>query len=221
MNIKYTKHNAISYIIELFPEFEKYLDDYLEYWGHDGIKLISQTFYALSTFIKGKLKSRDFKNLKEIFDLIEEFNIFGDEDVQYGASIIFLESLINSSGWNEEETPYSSYIHLLGKESKDFCREYDKMCNIPTPGLWSSEELKKYFSKKNVPKEIVICQDRVACPVCKHLSFYKSMFPGSNYFCQKCNWMDDKDQYEDPELVKKENGISLNKAKSLWKNNQE
>lgn len=173
---------------------------------------------SLLDFTEEQIRQRNAEVVLKILNLIEEFNVYGDEDVQYTASMMFLEGLIFASGHNPEEVPYDFYISMLGPESKDFCRHLDKFWGSPTPGLWTEEEIEKEFPRVEITvKDEIEPAKRCECPVCGHLSFYEDIFPGSEYFCQKCNWMDDKEQYENPDLVKDVNGMSLNQAKNLFK----
>ena len=169
-------------------------------------------------FTREFIKVQDKQALSKVFQIIEDFIVYGDEDVDYAASMGFLEDIINSSGHNPEELPYSSYIPLLGTESRDFCRELDRFWGSRTPGLWTDEEIKSGTAPPEASKEEKpINTNRVPCPVCGHLSFYETAFPGSMYICNQCDWVDDKNQYENPNLVLGANQVSLNKARENYR----
>lgn len=214
---KYTSQNAMKYVLQVIPEYKKDWEEHLDYWK-DEKRTVGLDLYSFLDFTVKQIEKNNTEILPKIFNIIEKLNVYGDESVQDAASMKFLEGLTNTSGNAPERVPYESYINLLGPESKDFCRRLDKLWRSPTPGLWTEEEIKKEFPPvETAIKDKIEPAKRCKCPVCGHLSFYEYLFPGSEYFCQKCNWMDDKEQYENPDLVKEVNGMSLNQAKNLFK----
>jgi len=137
---KFTSQNAMDYVREQIPEFEPYWQEHLEYWG-DASKTIGIDFYPILDFTTDLIQKQDILILKKIFDVIEEFIVHGDSDINYAASMTFLSMLINHVNHSStEELDFGIFVPLLGAKSREFCRDLDRFwCSI-TPGLWDTNE---------------------------------------------------------------------------------
>lgn len=75
--------------------------------------------------------------LVKIFDFIEMLMCEGDQIVGDCAATCFLENLVNYAGHGSVQA--SSFIPLLGPESREYCKGWDKFTGVQTPGLWKSK----------------------------------------------------------------------------------
>lgn len=136
-NLKFTKDNTINYILGYIPEYQICWDEHLKYWaGAIEKKTIGIDLMNFLSFTTEHIKNNNQSLLKRIFQIIEELNLYGNEEVQYAASLIFFEGLTNTSGHNPETIPFERYVPLLGPKSKEICKEIDKYWGTKTPGLW-------------------------------------------------------------------------------------
>lgn len=58
----------------------------------------------------------------------------GNQDVQDAAATCFLENILNYDSAGRLKA--SSFVHLLGTESKAYCKARDEFTGVKTPGLW-------------------------------------------------------------------------------------
>lgn len=138
MNI-ISKEQCINLIIKQFPGFEEMWAEHIDWWGGENPGL-SNNMAVFSRYTI-KLLQDDEKNqteLKNIFLLIEKFIVDGSDEVKDAAATCFLENVMNATSW--KKIPSSSFIHLLGRESKSFCKAWDKFTGIKTEGLWLNDE---------------------------------------------------------------------------------
>ena len=133
--IKYTADNMISTILHDIPEYDTSWQEHVKYWGNDPERTIGIDSMNFASFVVDKTKnqfSKDF--LIRVFDLIERFLEFGNEDVEH-AAMSFLQDFTNALSHYSERIPFGSYIPLLGPRSKAFCRYLDGLYGTKTPGL--------------------------------------------------------------------------------------
>lgn len=57
----------------------------------------------------------------------------GNDKVRDAVATCFLENLINAVAWGR--IPSSSFIHLLGEESKKYYKAWDEFTGVKTEGL--------------------------------------------------------------------------------------
>jgi hypothetical protein len=127
----YTKDNFVTVILEKFPEFQKRWDDHLDFWEGEPAGVCNE-MSTFSHFVIALIKNGKTEDLKNIFDLIEDFMINGDSDIKNAAATCFLENLMNVTG---EKISAKSFIHLLGKESREYCKAWDEFTGVKTEGL--------------------------------------------------------------------------------------
>jgi len=127
---------VINIILDKFPDFEEYWKQEVEeLWGEDNPG-VSADMVVFSHYIKDLI----IKNNKADEDVIEQSFILaeylmkeGTVKVKDAVATCFLENLINAVAW--ERIPASSFIHLLGKESKKYCKAWDEFTGVKTEGL--------------------------------------------------------------------------------------
>lgn len=211
--VRYTKDNTMQYILEKIPEYQMHWKDYIKYWEGDS-RTVGLDVADFLCFTIDQIKDKNTAILLRIFRVVEELNVYGDEDVKYAAEMMFLESLTN---YNDVEM-CSIYVPLLGPESRKTCIELDEQWGTRTPILWPQEVVDEHIRQIKAQTPNYPDGQRTNCPVCDHLSFYKYEFPGSNYICNSCGWVDDKEQYHNPELIGA-NEVSLKEAKTNYAKN--
>lgn len=128
-----TEENCIPLILQQCPHFTERWQEHLEYWkGEEAGLCIDMAFF--SRYVIELIVDKKSDQLPEIFALIEQLMIEGDQQVQEAVATCFLENLINASGNTVEP---GSFIHLLGPESLAYCQAWDKFTGIQTDGLWN------------------------------------------------------------------------------------
>ena len=71
--------------------------------------------------------------LRSIFEIMENLLVNGDEEVQASVATGFLETLLHMS--DEGKSSPSLFVPLLGEESKEYCRAWNKFSGCTTEGL--------------------------------------------------------------------------------------
>ena len=128
----YTEENFINIIIENFPDFQIDWEENLEFWGGDP-RGNCNDMSVFSRYVVKLIENGNTGNLKKIFDLIEDFMVNGNSEIQTITATCFLENLINMT---PEIIPSEAYIHLLGKKSKKYCIAWDEFTGVKTDGLY-------------------------------------------------------------------------------------
>ncbi len=131
-DIMYTKDNFVEIILRNFPGFQISWDKHLEYWDED-TRSICIDMSHFSNYTKTLLTEGKDKNLREIFDLIENFMANGDEEIKSVTATCFLENLQNSI---RDEIIIRKFVRYLGKESIEYCKAWDEFTGVKTVGLW-------------------------------------------------------------------------------------
>lgn len=126
-----THRDAIQTFLQLAPDFRSAWDAYLAEW--DGATPgACLDFGEFSHFIDNAVLDSRPVDLQAVFSFIERCLVDGDVDVQTGASVCFLENLLNRG------TPPEAWVRFLGPESAAFCREWDRFTGDRTHGLWDT-----------------------------------------------------------------------------------
>lgn len=119
-----------------FPGFkdawEKEVNDI---WDGDNPGL-SLTLAGFSHYIKDLIAENNVNNKDTIelaFKLAEKFMVEGDSRVQDAVATCFLENLINAVAWGR--IPASGFVHLLGEESRKYCKAWDDFTGVKTEGV--------------------------------------------------------------------------------------
>lgn len=134
--IKYTNDNMMRVILQHFPEYHFSWQEHIIYWaGDESLRSIGIDINNFAHYVADKIKNElNEQFLTQVFELIENFITFGDDEVQYAATS-FLQDITNTFSHYTEQIPYEFYIPLLGPRSKAFCRYLDEFYGTETPGL--------------------------------------------------------------------------------------
>ncbi len=118
-------------LFEAAPDFQAFWQAYLieEDFGSESPSAC-RFFSVLADYIDQKIRDQQCCPLAEIFSLIEQLMLSGDENVKTAAATCFLENLQN------QEAPPEVWVPLLGLASSDFCKAWDEFTGVATPGLW-------------------------------------------------------------------------------------
>lgn len=127
--------NSTEIILQTFPEFKKIWEkEIIESWG--GESNDSVIMIEFSRYIKNMIAKNDIADqscIKLAFELAEKLMNEGASAVQDAVATCFLENLINAVAWGD--IPPTSFIHLLGEESKKYCKAWDEFTGVKTEGL--------------------------------------------------------------------------------------
>ena len=134
-----TDENLISLLKEKFPDFIPYWKPYVEYWGMDQGLTIQIT--PFSEYVLDVIKSKKESELEDIFDFVEFLICNGNDSVQTTMTTSFLEDLLSRA---PTEINFSTFAKYLGKESKEYCKAWDRFCGMRTEGLWDDEKTTKW-----------------------------------------------------------------------------
>jgi hypothetical protein len=125
---------CMDLILKKFPGFKAAWQEHLNWWGGD-ISGLSNDMSAFSDYALSLLKSNKHdQEIKHIFIFIEQLVADGDQAVRDAAATCFLENLINATSWGRISA--SSFAHLLGTKSKNYCKAWDEFTGVKTEGLW-------------------------------------------------------------------------------------
>lgn len=120
-------------VLDKFPGFQNAWQVHVEWWEGEEAGFCND-MSAFSIYTRDLIKhGKSHEEVKNIFDFIEELVVSGTEEVQTVATTCFLENLINAVDWGR--IPASSFVHLLGKESREYCKAWDKFTGVETEGL--------------------------------------------------------------------------------------
>ena len=120
-------------ILMEFPSFEERWKEHLNYWGEEEAGLCND-MAEFSYHVVDLIVSGDTENLAVIFKLIERLMSDGDEDVKDCVATCFLENLMNRV--SDDVFPAANFVHLLGPESRAYCKAWDEFTGVRTKGLW-------------------------------------------------------------------------------------
>jgi len=126
-----TKEQCMKIILKKFPGFEPQWQEYLEFWGGEtrgGLCNDMSAFSDYAIYIINENKSQ--QEVETIFKFIEELLHVGSEDVRDAATTCFLENLINAT--SAGTVAASSFVKLLGPESKAYCKAWDEFTGVKT-----------------------------------------------------------------------------------------
>ena len=120
-------------ILQQVPGFRERWQAHREYWEGEDAGLCND-MSEFSEYVVDLIADEQSADLPMIFELIERLMVKGDQDVQNAAATCFLENLINIAGTDRLDA--KKYIHLLGPESRAYCKAWDKFTGVYTEGLW-------------------------------------------------------------------------------------
>jgi hypothetical protein len=126
-----TGERCIELMKEQFPKFPSYWEAYLREHGADNglhIQMLPFEEYTIDT-----IKSNDEAEMEKIFNFVECLLCNGDDNVQTAITTSYLEYLMSK---DPDEIQFTSFVKYLGKNSKAYCRAWDKFTGVKTKGLW-------------------------------------------------------------------------------------
>lgn len=129
-----TKESCIQYILKEIPGFRDMWEEHMKYWEGNSPSLYTD-ISEFSNYIIELIRSNTTENLTKIFNLLEYLLIHGDADVKNAVSTCCLENIINTASDKKSGVKYYMFVNLLGKKSKEFCKDYDQITGVKTPGL--------------------------------------------------------------------------------------
>lgn len=124
--------DCMQLILSKVPEFEPAWREHLDFWGQDEAGL-SNDLAEFSSFLVENISSIAFDKKEEIFAFVETCVIEGDEALKDAIATCFLENLLNAA--SGQKIAANSFVGFLGKESKAFCKAWDKFTGVKTEGL--------------------------------------------------------------------------------------
>lgn len=129
----FTKENCINYILDNIPEFRNSWEKHLNYWDGEEAGLCNDVS-SFTDFTIVKIGDENQKLLTTIFGVTENLLKDGDEEVRTVIATCFLENILNvvSAG----KIASSSFVDLLGENSKEYCKKWDEHTGVKTMGLW-------------------------------------------------------------------------------------
>jgi hypothetical protein len=130
------KNECTSLILSEFPGFasSKEWEEDLKFWEGEEAGLCNE-MSTFSDYVSNILNNDPHSSeLNRIFSFIENLIINGDQDVRDAATTCFLENLLNYDSAGRVKA--STFVHLLGPESKAYCKAWDEFTGVKTPGLW-------------------------------------------------------------------------------------
>jgi hypothetical protein len=134
-----SKEQCMKMILEHFPKFQEKWQEHLDWWEGESAGLCND-MSAFSKYVLELLQNKsDDNEVKDIFIFIEKLMVEGTQEVQDATATCFLENLVNATSWNRISA--ESFVHLLGEESKEYCRAWDEFTEVKTDGLWIDEDI--------------------------------------------------------------------------------
>jgi hypothetical protein len=135
-----TEDECIPLILKKFPGFKDTWEEHLKWWGDEvDIRGLGNDFFIFARYVIERLKEGNNPDeLRQIFLFVEKMMNEGTEDLQEYVATCFLENLINGADCQEDFSA-STFVPLLGKESKKHCKIWDEFIGAKTEGLWDPE----------------------------------------------------------------------------------
>ena len=131
---KVSEDECISYISFKIPEMAHRWKKYFEITGEPiGLTVDIQ---PLTDYVVEKVRNEEYKDVEYALKCVEELIEIGDEDVKASMTTGFLEALLHQDPHNIQ---FEKFAHLLGPESKEYCKAWDEFCGMRTKGLWDDD----------------------------------------------------------------------------------
>jgi hypothetical protein len=119
------------------PEFGERWRIHRDYWNGAEAGLCNDVAefsrFASDLIIEGRIE-----DLREIFALIEELIVNGDEDVKDAIATCFVENLAN---WFVNNPSHEQFIKLLGPASRAYWKAWDDFTGVQTDGLHEDRDI--------------------------------------------------------------------------------
>ncbi|WP_237059962.1 DUF7674 family protein [Microbulbifer sediminum] len=126
------KDEAVKLILDTHEGFRSYWQEHLDFW-EDEEPGITNDFSPYIQYVLELLRKENKSETLKACGLVEKFIIEGDQDVQYGATLGFLEGITNHLISNEKQAV--QFCKMLQPKSREFCKELDSFWGTQTPGL--------------------------------------------------------------------------------------
>jgi hypothetical protein len=126
------RSNCMELVLARVPGMTEHWQAHRKWWEGQEAGLCNDCA-ILADYISDLVAEGDDESLPGIFRLIEELIVQGDEDVRTAACTCVLENLLNR--YSAGEIPAESFVHLLGPESRAYCRAWDQFTGVTTPGV--------------------------------------------------------------------------------------
>jgi hypothetical protein len=120
-----TRDQMIQQVLDVCPSFNKTWNEFLSEWeGKSGELPIFLALAELARHLIHLLESNDTETLKKVFNVVEQWNLNGDDYVQNAATVGLLEDLQNTN-LHEKTTP-EQFKQFLGIDSKMWWRKVER-----------------------------------------------------------------------------------------------
>jgi hypothetical protein len=132
-----SENKCFEIILENFPDFKELWEKEIEETWEGTSPGLCLDFAEFSHYIRdmiAKNNNDDKSTIELAFQIAEMLMNEGDDRVKDAVATCFLENLINAVAW--ERISAYSFVHLLGKESIEYCKAWDEFTGTKTPGLW-------------------------------------------------------------------------------------
>jgi len=127
------RNEAFNVILQSHDNFMPIWNEHIKYWENE-TPGITNDFSEYADYVLELIKTNNTKELEIALEIIELLIENGDENVQYGITIGFLEGITNSL--LALEPKYSLlFTNKLKPKSKKFCEELDEFWGTTTPGI--------------------------------------------------------------------------------------
>ena len=126
--MNYTKYTFLQYLFDNISEYKEYwlVNDFERWKRAPELRTFGIAAHTLLSFTIDEIEKGSNKYLKLIFNLIEDMLNSDNEDAQYAAYMMFLDSLFNTSSHSDTTVPYNLWVHLLGSKSKEAIKEIEQ-----------------------------------------------------------------------------------------------
>ena len=122
--MKINRDAAVKILVDSHAGFQRHWDEHLEFWEGDEPG-ITNDFSVYVGYVVDLVLSENLIELAVASEVIERLIVEGNEDVQYGATIGYLEGITNSLS-HKEDKHTSLFNNYLKPKSREFCVELDK-----------------------------------------------------------------------------------------------
>ncbi len=127
-----SKEECMRILVERFPGFSDRWRAHLEWWGEEEAGLCNDVA-AFGRYVGDLIVEGDTSDVAAIFGAIEELLLEGDAEVKDAVATCCLENLLNSV--SSGRIAAGTFVHLLGPQSRAYCRAWDEFTGVRTPEL--------------------------------------------------------------------------------------
>lgn len=131
--MKINRDRAVEILLGAHEGFGSYWGEHLNCWK-EREPGITNDFSVYVDYVVDLVLEENEKELVKALELIEQFILEGDDDVQYGATIGFLEGATNTLSHKDKKHEFV-FTKYLKPKSREFCMELDRFWGTSTGGL--------------------------------------------------------------------------------------